>query len=155
MADLVAPRHLRHGDPVVPGRDLVGRIRQREHGLRDPPREIPAERAGDEDPREERRQQPPGERQPALVQARGRSRQDDRAEDLVAELDRPRESKQTGLVDGASELELKGVPREDPPEVENRPGQQRVRGRRAREEVDSLSPANVEDLVARRTLEVD
>ena len=154
VADLIAARHLRNGDAVVASRDLVGRVGEREHGSRDSPRQIPAECAGDQDPSKERRQQPPHERQPALAQTRARSRQDDRAEDLVGEFDRHREPEQSLLAARPSEFELDGVPREDPAEIENRPRQKRVRGRRTREDVDALRATDVEDLVAGRALEL-
>ena len=88
MADLAAARHLGNSDAVAAGGNLVGRLGQREHRLRDPSREVPAERAGDENSREEGGQEPPDERQHGLVQAGLRSGEDDRSEQLAAELDR-------------------------------------------------------------------
>src|SRR5436309_5991555 len=97
MADLAAPGDLRN-DNVVPSRGhLVARVREREHGRRDPPREIPAEGAGHKNSGEKRGEEAPNERQPALVQESLPSREDDRAEDLAAELDGPGDCEEPGV----------------------------------------------------------
>src|SRR5207247_5634115 len=81
--------------------------------------------------------------------------QDDRTENVVAELDRPGESEQPSSAVRRSELELDALAREDPVEVENRARQQSEGGRRAaRKEVDSLRALDVVDLVAGGTFEL-
>ncbi len=69
VGDLVAAANLRDGDVVAPAGDLVRRCGQLEHRLRDPAREVPAERSGHDQP------DPEGDRQ-ALHQT-GQPRGDD------------------------------------------------------------------------------
>src|SRR5205823_12216152 len=103
---------------------------------------------GIRDAREEGRQQPPGEGEPALIQSSGRPGQDDCAEDLLPKLDRLGESEQTRLAARQSELELDAIAGQDPVEVEDRARQQREGGRRASgEEIDSLRTPDVINLV--------
>src|SRR5690349_23983501 len=85
MTDLVATRWNGDGDVIASCGNLVRGIGECQNRLRDPPREIPGERTGNEDSREERRQQPPGEWKPALAQLRGRPRED-RSEEHTSEL---------------------------------------------------------------------
>ena len=79
VADLArrAPRQL---DVVAPGRDLVGRVRQREQRPHEPARHVPRERDGDEQPERERDREPAHERVGELVDRRLLLRDDDRAD---------------------------------------------------------------------------
>src|SRR6478736_6554124 len=136
-------------------RNLVRGVRESQYRLRDPAREIHPERAGDEDAGEKRGQQTPEDRQPALVEAGLRPGEDDGAEDLVAKLDGPRKSEQPDLPTGTCELEPDRLPGEDPLEVQHPARQKRVGRRGAGEEIDPLRGQDIEDLVTRRTLEIE
>src|SRR6185436_10946676 len=107
------------GDTIMARRNLVRGVRERQDRLRDPAGEIQAERPGDQDAGEKRGKQAPEDRQPPLIESGLRSGEDDRAEDLVAELDGPRKSEQPGLPARTREFEPNRPPGEDPPEVQH------------------------------------
>ena len=80
VADLAAAGHRRDLDVVVALGDLVGGVGEREHRLRDPPRQVPGEPADEHDRDRERHRQPPEQRDEPVVQLRLRRRDDERAE---------------------------------------------------------------------------
>ena len=88
VADLAAPRHVGHRDVVLALRDPVGRRREREHRLGDPARQVPGERAGDEQPDAERDEQELEQGEPAVRQLGLLLGDDQRAEVLPLELER-------------------------------------------------------------------
>ena len=65
VADLAAAPHRRDIHVVASLGDLVHRLREREHRLRDPPREVEREHADDDEPDEERDREPREQRDPA------------------------------------------------------------------------------------------
>src|SRR5207245_4285714 len=62
VSDLTAPAHIRDVDRIATPRDLVRRVREREHRLRDPAGQVPRQQACDEDPTHERERESTEER---------------------------------------------------------------------------------------------
>ena len=96
MADLVTTLPGRHADGVVPGRDLVGRFRQREHRARDPAREPPREEPGEQCADRDGDGEAGDERQPLVAQLGPRLRDDDRPEGLTLRLEAYRLQRRRG-----------------------------------------------------------
>ena len=88
LRELVGAARLGHLDPVVAAGDLVGRRREREQWSGDPPREVEAEQAGDEHAPAEGDREPLDQHEPAAAELGVRLRDDERAEHLVADLQR-------------------------------------------------------------------
>src|SRR6478672_2833873 len=90
MRDLVRPARAWQLDIVVACRNLVCRPREFAQGLRDSPGQVEAEEARDDDATAEGDRQALDERDPAAAQLRRRLGHDERAEQVVAELERLR-----------------------------------------------------------------
>ena len=80
VADLATAGDARHLDAVVAPGDLVGRVREGEHGPGDPAREVEGERAHDHEREEERDREPREQRHPGVAQLVLRLRDDQVAE---------------------------------------------------------------------------
>ena len=93
VSDLTAAAHVRQVDVVAAPRNLVGRTRERKHGPRDAPRQVPAEQSRDDDSAERRDRQPLQEWDQLVVQLRLRLRDDQVAEcgPLLPQLQRTRD----------------------------------------------------------------
>ena len=89
VRDLVAATRRRQLDAVVPGSHLVGRLRQPSERLGDPAGEVQAEQRRDHDAPAERDREPLQEGDRAAAELRGGLRDDECAEEVVAEAQRP------------------------------------------------------------------
>ena len=89
MRDLVAAPRLRQLDAVVAGRDLVGSLGELPQRRDEPARQVQPEQPGDDHPAAERDPEPLDQRDGAAVELRVRLRDDERTEEVVAELERP------------------------------------------------------------------
>ena len=91
MRDLVRAARRGQLDAVVPAATSSAACESARSGSRDAPREVEAEQARDDDAAAERDPEPFDERHRAAAQLRRRLRDDERAEQVVAELQRPRD----------------------------------------------------------------
>ena len=91
MTDLVAPRNVADVDRVATARDVVGSIREAPQRAGDPPREVPAETARDDEPTREREREALDEGDPAVLDVGARLGDDERAEADPVLLDGPRD----------------------------------------------------------------
>ena len=91
VPDLRPARDVRHVDVVLPLRDLVRDARELEHRPRQATRQIRGEQHRDDEPREQRNREPCEQRQHARRQLVLRLRDDERAEELLPEVERARD----------------------------------------------------------------
>jgi len=155
IADLTTAAHLRHRDVVASAGDLVGRLREAEHRLRDPARGVEAEETGDEQAAQDRDGEELHQRHPGVAKLRLRLGDDQDAERRPPHRERPGEGRE-GAVVGRREVERLRMAGADTEHVDLGAGV--VRERPQPGQAVSLARerghAEVVDAVSRRALEL-
>src|ERR1700693_1521871 len=93
MSDLVTAASLGQLDAVMAGGHLAGRLRELPQRPDEPARQVQPQQTGDDHSTAESDAQPLDERHGAAVELRVRLRNDERTEEVVAELERPGDGK--------------------------------------------------------------